>query len=117
MNDQTTIASHHAPPPAGVEGRLALPPLFYAASFPGSGDKLITKYLIEKLTGLHVEDAATAATAATDTTVTEDGGKSQHSNARMVAIRTQFPHTSGQLVSLPPHEFLFGFAVETYARI
>ncbi len=43
-------------------------------------------------------------TAATDTMadnkdVGGGGGESQH-NARMVAIRTQFPHTSGQLVSL-----------------
>ena len=81
-------------------------PLFYAASFPGSGDKLITKYLVERLTGLPVGDAAAAAATASGDAAGARGGDGEASattdhgeNKRMVAVRTQFPHTSGQLVS------------------
>lgn len=93
QNDKPTNAFQ--PRTIGAEA----PPLFYAASFPGSGDKLITKYLVEKLTGLHVGDAADAATTSDTAT---DADNTDADGERMVAIRTQFPHTSGQLVSVNP---------------
>lgn len=79
------------------------PPIFYAASFPGSGDKLITKHLIEQLTGLHVGEAASSdrrgggGMIQATTSNTENNGDIM--NTRVVAVRTHYPHTSGQLVS------------------
>ena len=77
------------------------PPIFYAASFPGSGDKLITKHMIEQLTGLHVGEAAFSSDRGggriEDATLNTENGDIV--NTRVVAVRTHYPHTSGQLVS------------------
>ena len=91
----------------------------YAVSFPGSGDKMITKYLVEAITGLYVGEAsispsyekilAQQGTANRNQQPVElkeqfdgEGGLltgEVRGQGEVVAVRTSFPHTSGKLVS------------------
>jgi hypothetical protein len=84
----------------------------YAASFPGSGDKLITKYLVEALTGLRVGDTSLSSSSSSSTTnnnnnvdgVTTDENDDccenlNNKQGHVVAIRTSWPHTSS--IGLP----------------
>ena len=77
----------------------------YAASFPGSGDRMITKYLVESMTGLFVGEAEVSPSLikmqALDVSNggggrTVDMGKGQ---GEVVVVRTSFPHSQGKLVS------------------
>ena len=109
----------------------------YAVSFPGSGDKMITKYFIESITGLYVGEASISPSLEKMQTMgikgitspeaqeqlrkkqeqlikAENGGTIAQVEVRdgegglisgevrgqgeVVAVRTQFPHTSGKLV-------------------
>ena len=109
----------------------------YAVSFPGSGDKMITKYFIESITGLYVGEASISPSLEKMQTMgikgitspeaqeqlkkkqeqlikAENGGTTEQIEVRdgegglisgevrgqgeVVAVRTQFPHTSGKLV-------------------
>jgi hypothetical protein len=76
----------------GGGGRFFLHHTTYAASFPGSGDRMITKYLVEGMTGLGVGEAS-AANGGDD----GGGGGSPPRRGEVVAVRTQWPHTSGKL--------------------
>lgn len=95
----------------------------YAASFPGSGDKLLCKTLVEKLTGMYVGEASVsprlgdesrplqpplgqqdndndpANDTPIDTQHDEDVDKDTPilSQGRILALRTSFPHTTGKL--------------------
>ncbi|KAL3826673.1 hypothetical protein ACHAXA_001196 [Cyclostephanos tholiformis] len=80
----------------------------YAASFPGSGDKMITKYLVEGMTGLRVVEASSfgGGEGGDDASETSGGGEGGAGKGRGgkraaggVAVRTQWPHTSGKLAS------------------
>jgi hypothetical protein len=70
----------------------------YLASFPGSGDKLFSKYLVEMISGLEVGEAAVSPSLYK---LQELGGKSgEHGGqGEVFGVRTHFPHTSGKLVS------------------
>ena len=74
----------------------------YAASFPGGGDKLITKYLVEALTGLRVGDTSSSSSTTTNynnnvdaiTDVDDDCCENNDGQGHVVAVRTSWPHTS-----------------------
>lgn len=76
----------------------------YAASFPGGGDKLITKYLVEALTGLRVGDTSSSSSSSTTTNynnnvdaitdVDDDCCENNDGQGHVVAVRTSWPHTS-----------------------
>ena len=78
----------------------------YAASFPGSGDRMITKYLVESVTGLFVEEASVSPSLAKMKALRESnvgevqltGGDEPHGQGDVVVVRSHFPHTSGKLV-------------------
>lgn len=94
----------------------------YAVSFPGSGDRMITKYLVESMTGLFVGEASISPSLAemndfalNDSNFEqqrqqkqiseylEEGGKGGivRGQGAVVAVRTQFPHSTGKLVRNP----------------
>ena len=78
---------------------------------------MITKYLIEGMTGLYVGDAAVSPSLAKmkalsesqigqqkkegegEKGVEQDGGGVVKGQGEVVAVRTRFPHASGKLVS------------------
>lgn len=69
----------------------------YIASFPGSGDKIFSKYLVEALSGLQVGEAAVSPSLHK---MQETGGSGEYGGqGEVIAVRTHFPHTSGKLVS------------------
>jgi hypothetical protein len=70
----------------------------YLASFPGSGDKLFSKYLVEMISGLEVGEAAISPSLHK---IKELGGTSGGNGGQgeVFGVRTHFPHTSGKLVS------------------
>ncbi|KAL3805569.1 hypothetical protein HJC23_005813 [Cyclotella cryptica] len=69
----------------------------YIASFPGSGDKIFSKYLVEALSGLQVGEAAVSPSLYK---MQETGGSGEYGGqGEVVAVRTHFPHTSGKLAS------------------
>jgi len=69
---------------------------FYAASFPGSNDKIITKSLVESMTGLLVGDASTSPSLRKMEAL---GDSNVYGQGEVIALRTHFPHTSGKLAS------------------
>lgn len=94
------LSSFNCPEMNPPEPQLPSIPLlkqsFYAASFPGSNDKIITKQLVQSMTGLLVGDASTSPSlrkmeALGDSNVLGQG--------EVIALRTHFPHTSGKLAS------------------
>lgn len=70
----------------------------YLAAFPGSGDKLFSKYLVEMISGMEVGEAAVSPSLYKLQTL---GGKSAEygGQGEVFGVRTHFPHTSGKLVS------------------
>ena len=69
----------------------------YLASFPGSGDKIFSKYLVEMISGLSVGEAAVSPSLYK----MESGGSSSSfggGQGEVFGVRTHFPHTSGKLV-------------------
>ncbi|KAL7477393.1 hypothetical protein ACHAW6_003203 [Cyclotella cf. meneghiniana] len=69
----------------------------YIASFPGSGDKIFSKYLVEALSGLQVGEAAVSPSLHK---MQETGGSGEYGGqGEVIAVRTHFPHTSGKLAS------------------
>jgi hypothetical protein len=69
---------------------------FYAASFPSYDDKIITKSLVESMTGLLVGDASTSPSLRKMEALGESNVFGQ---GEVIALRTHFPHTSGKLAS------------------
>ena len=104
------------PPMAGIDDDRPYlrQSMTYAASFPGSGDRMITKYLVEGMTGLRVVEAPSSFAGMNGTE--GDGGEPPHPSESTggrgrkggagrgrekagIAVRTQWPHTSGRLAS------------------
>ena len=69
---------------------------FYAASFPGTNDKLLSKSLVESMTGLLVGDASTSPSLKKMEAL---GDSNVYGQGEVIALRTHFPHTSGKLAS------------------
>ena len=71
----------------------------YMASFPGSGDKLFSKYLVEMISGMEVSEASVSPSLFK---LQELGrsGSSIGGQGGVFGVRTHFPHTSGKLVRL-----------------
>lgn len=69
----------------------------YLASFPGSGDKLFSKYLVEMISGMQVGEAAISPSLYKLQELGTSGGYG--GQGEVFGVRTHFPHTSGKLVS------------------
>ena len=70
----------------------------YLASFPGSGDKLFSKYLVEMISGMEVGEAAVSPSLFKLQELGGGGGSSIGGQGGVFGVRTHFPHTSGKLV-------------------
>jgi len=72
----------------------------YAASFPGLGaDKLITKHLVESVTGMLVGDATISPSLERMKAQHMDSTGFARGQGEVVVVRTHFPHTSGRLAA------------------
>ena len=66
----------------------------YAAHFPGSGDKLITKHLIENTTGLLVGEASSSPSLERMKAQHMDRTGFAKGQGEVVVVRTNYPHNS-----------------------
>lgn len=72
----------------------------YAASFPGLGaDKLITKHLVESITGMLVGEASISPSLERMKAQHMDSTGFARGQGEVVVVRTHFPHTSGRLAA------------------
>jgi hypothetical protein len=73
----------------------------YLASFPGSGDKIFSKYLVEMITGMEVGEAAVSPSLYKIAEMKDQGVIWEiRGQGEVVGVKTHFPHTSGKLVSI-----------------
>eukprot|EP00584_Thalassiosira_punctigera_P027102 CAMPEP_0172579352 /NCGR_PEP_ID=MMETSP1067-20121228/139203_1 /TAXON_ID=265564 ORGANISM="Thalassiosira punctigera, Strain Tpunct2005C2" /NCGR_SAMPLE_ID=MMETSP1067 /ASSEMBLY_ACC=CAM_ASM_000444 /LENGTH=388 /DNA_ID=CAMNT_0013372069 /DNA_START=167 /DNA_END=1333 /DNA_ORIENTATION=- len=69
----------------------------YAASFPGSGSKLLTKHLVEIITGMLVGEAGTSPSLERMKVQKMDRTGFARGQGEVVVLQTHFPHTLGKL--------------------
>lgn len=84
------------PPPhlPSVPNLLDKSAVYYASCFPGSGDKLITKHLIENTTGLLVGEAFSSPSLERMKAQHMDRTGFAKGQGEVVAVRTNYPHSS-----------------------
>lgn len=71
----------------------------YAASFPGSGYKLITKHLVESITGMLVGEASISPSMERMKVQKMDKTGFARGQGEVIVLRTHFPHTTGKLAA------------------
>lgn len=69
----------------------------YAVSFPGSGDRLITKHLVEHISGMLAGDASTSPSLERMKAQHMDHTGFARGQGEVAVVRTNFPHLTGQL--------------------
>lgn len=71
----------------------------YAVSFPGLGDKLITKHLVENITGMLVGEATTSPSLERMKAQHMDRTGFARGQGEVIVVRTNYPHGTPKLAS------------------